>query len=92
MFVNRVKIEEWTEQSGSLLILDLGRSEASLRERRPVKDVSVLADGRTPNGELDIIDGEQVRGLIDELRTIIGYDMAPANAPEPRVSTELIHI
>ncbi|MGZ5730313.1 MAG: hypothetical protein ACXWLZ_02115 [Rhizomicrobium sp.] len=99
MFVYRVKVEELTEQSLSLLKLDLYQGEKTLREHCPIREMSVVADDGAHKGELDIylalddfINGSQVRRLMGELLTMIDHGSVAAEAPEPRVSTELINI
>lgn len=99
MFVYRVKVEELTEQSLALLKLDLNQSEKALRAFCPIREMNVVADTGASPGKLDIylalddfIDGAQVRRMMGELKSMIGHDMVAAEAPEPRVSTEVIHI
>ena len=99
MFLYRVKVEEMTTQSLALLRLDLSRGEENLRAHCPIREMSVVADDRASKGQLDIylalddfIDALQLRRLVGELRAMITLDSHTAKAPEPRVSTELIHI
>lgn len=99
MFVYRVKVGELTEQSLSLLKSDLNQSERSLREQCPIREMSVVSGAGATKGELDIylalddfIESTQVCKLMEDLRTMINHDRVVAAAPEPRISTELIHI
>jgi len=99
MFLYRVKVEELTAQSLALLKSNLCRSEQSLREHCPIREMNVVADNHSANRQLDIylalddfIDGLQLRRLFGELRSVISMDVHAAAACEPRVSTELIHI
>ncbi len=99
MFLYRVKVEELTAQSLSLLKSDLSQGEENLRAHCPIREMNVVADDRSAKGQLDIylalddfIDGMQVRRLFGELRAMIALDLHTAKAPEPRVSTEFIHI
>lgn len=101
MFIYRVKVGELTEQSLSLLKSDLNQSERSLREQCPIREMSVVsgAGAGATKGELDIylalddfIESTQVCKLMEDLRTMINHDRVVAAAPEPRISTELIHI
>jgi hypothetical protein len=96
MFLYRVKIEELDASRMLTLKNDLTRSEESLRAHCPIREMSVVTEGRDMR-ELDIylalddfIDGEQLRRLAGELDALIDVDHAPARAP--RVSSELIHI
>ena len=98
MFVYRVKVGELTEQSLSLLKSDLNHGEKSLREQCPIREMSVVSGAGPAKGELDIylalddfIESAQVCKLMEDLRTMINLDRVAA-APEPRISTELIHI
>jgi hypothetical protein len=99
VFLYRVKVEELTAQSVSLLKTDLDHQEQSLRSHCPIREMSVVADDGTATGELDIyfalddfIDSIQLTRLFGELRAMIAMDLYAAKAPEPRISTELIHI
>jgi hypothetical protein len=99
MFIYRVKVGELTEQSLSLLKLDLCQNEKTLREQCPIREMSVVSDADGADGELDIylalddfIASDQVCRLMEELRTMINHDGATTNYSEPRISTELIHI
>ena len=99
MFVYRVKVGELTEQSLSLLKSDLNQSEKSLREQCPIREMSVVSGAGAAKGELDIylalddfIESTQVCKLMEDLRIMINHDRVAAAAPEPRISTELIHI
>ena len=99
MFVYRVKVGELTEQSLSLLKSDLNQSERTLREQCPIREMSVVSGAGAAKGELDIylalddfIDSTLVCKLMEDLRMMINHDRAIAAAPEPRISTELIHI
>jgi hypothetical protein len=99
MFIYRVKVGELTEQSLSLLKSDLNQSERSLREQCPIREMSVVSGAGATKGELDIylalddfIESTQVCKLMEDLRTMINHDRVVAAAPEPRISTELIHI
>ena len=99
MFVYRVKVGELTEQSLSLLKLDLSQNEKTLREQCPIREMSVVTDADGAEGELDIylalddfIESTQICRLMEELRTMINHDGAVWKASEPRISTELIHI
>ena len=99
MFVYRVKVGELTEQSLSLLKLNLSQSEKTLRQQCPIREMSVVSDVDGREGELDIylalddfIASEQVCRLMEELRTLINHDGASNTYCEPRISTELIHI
>jgi hypothetical protein len=99
MFLYRVKVEELTAQSRSLLKMDLSQGEQNLRAHCPIREMNVVADDGNAKGQLDIylalddfIDGMQVRRLLGELRAMITLDVHAAKAAEPRVSTELIHI
>src|SRR5512135_635263 len=99
MFSYRVKVGELTEQSLSLLKSDLNQSERSLREQCPIREMSVVSGAGATKGELDIylalddfIESTQVCKLMEDLRTMINHDRVVAAAPEPRISTELIHI
>lgn len=99
MFLYRVKVEELTAQSLLLLKTDLTQGEGNLRAHCPIREMNIVADDQSADGQLDIylalddfIDGMQMRRLLGELRAIITTDVHAAKAPEPRVSTELIHI
>lgn len=99
MFIYRVKVGELTEQRLSLLKSDLNQSERSLREQCPIREMSVVSGAGATKGELDIylalddfIESTQVCKLMEDLRTMINHDRVVAAAPEPRISTELIHI
>ena len=99
MFVYRVKVGELTEQSLSLLKSDLNQSEKSLREQCPIREMSVVPGAGAAKGELDIylalddfIESTQVCKLMEDLRMMINQDRVVAASPEPRISTELIHI
>lgn len=99
MFIYRVKVGELTEQSLSLLKSDLNQSERSLREQCPIREMSVVSGAGATKGELDIylalddfIESTQVCKLMEDLRTMINHERVAAAAPEPRISTELIHI
>ena len=98
MFVYRVKVGELTEQSLSLLKSDLNQSEKTLREQCPIREMSVVPGAGAAKGELDIylalddfIESTQVCKLMEDLRMMINHDSVSAS-PEPRISTELIHI
>ena len=61
--------------------------------------MSVVSGAGMSQGELEIylalddfIESTQVCKLMEDLRTMINHDRAVAAAPEPRISTELIHI
>ena len=99
MFIYRVKVGELTEQSLSLLKSDLNQSERSLREQCPIREMSVVSGAGAAKGELDIylalddfIESTQVCKLMEDLRVMINHERVVAAAPEPRISTELIHI
>jgi hypothetical protein len=99
MFVYKVKVGELTEQSLSLLKLDLNQSEKALREQCPIREMSVVPGAGQSKGELDIylalddfIESTQVCKLMEDLRMMIHHDHLVAQSPEPRISTELIHI
>jgi hypothetical protein len=99
MFVYRVKVGELSEQSLALLKFDLNQSEMALREQCPIREMSVVSGAGSAKDELDIylalddfIESTQVCRLMEDLRTMINHDRAIAEAPEPRISTELIHI
>ena len=99
MFLYRMKVEELTAQSLALLKMDLSHGEENLRAHCPIREMSIVADERNADSQLDIylalddfIDGLQLRRLLSELRAMISTDTHAAKAPEPRVSTEFIHI
>jgi hypothetical protein len=99
MFVYRVKVGELTEQSLSLLKLDLSRNENTLRQQCPIREMSVVSDDDGADGELDIylalddfIASDQVCKLMEELRSMINHDGSVVDYCQPRISTELIHI
>ena len=99
MFVYRVKVGELTEQSLSLLKLDLSQNEKTLREQCPIREMSVVSDADGVEGELDIylalddfIASDQVCKLMEELRAMIHHDGSVVDYGQPRISTELIHI
>jgi hypothetical protein len=99
MFVFRVKVEELTARSRSLLKSDLSNGEEILRRQCPIREMNVVADERAPNGELDIylalddvIDSKQLNRLFGDLRAMIDLEFQADLACQPRVSTELIHI
>lgn len=99
MYVFRMKVEELTARSLSLLKLDLSRCEETLRKECQVREMNVVADERPTKGELDIylalddfIDTKKLSRLFDDLRTMIDLDLKLDAACAPRVSTELIHI
>ena len=99
MFLFRVKIEELTARSLSLLRFDLNRCEETLRSQCPIREMSVVADERAPKGGLDIyvalddfIDGKRLNRLFADLRAMIDLDLQADKSCDPRVSTELIHI
>jgi hypothetical protein len=99
MYVFRMKVEELTARSLSLLKLDLSRCEATLRKECQVREMNVVADERVTKGELDIylalddfIDTKKLCRVFDDLRSMIDINLKVDEAPTPRVSTELIHI
>ena len=99
MFVYKVKVGELSEQGLSLLEFDLNQSEKTLREQCPIREMSVVSGAGQSKGELDIylalddfIESAQVCKLMEDLRTMINHDRKVAQSPEPRISTELIHI
>jgi len=99
MFVYKVKVGDLSEQSLSLLKFDLNQSEKALREQCPLREMSVVSGAGQSKGELDIylaledfIESTQVCKLMEDLRTMINHDRKIAHSPEPRISTELIHI
>jgi hypothetical protein len=99
MFVYKVKVGELTEQSLSLLKFDLNQNEKALREQCPIREMSVVSGAGQSKGELDIylaledfIESTQVCKLMEDLRMMIHHDRMVAQSPEPRISTELIHI
>ena len=99
MFVYKVKVGDLSEQSLSLLKFDLNQSAKALREQCPLREMSVVSGAGQSKGELDIylaledfIESTQVCKLMEDLRTMINHDRKIAHSPEPRISTELIHI
>jgi hypothetical protein len=99
MFVYKVKVGELSEQSLSLLKFDLNQNEKALREQCPIREMSVVSGAGQPEGELDIylaledfIESTQVCKLMEDLRAMINHDRKASRSPEPRISTELIHI
>jgi hypothetical protein len=99
MFLYRVKVEELTAQSLALLRTDLCRSEQGLRAQCPIREMNVVSDDHAAGQHLDIylaledfIDSAQLRDLFGKLRRVIAMGAHAAEASEPRVSTELIHI
>jgi len=99
MFVYKVKVGDLSEQGLSLLKFDLNQSEKALREQCPIREMSVVSGAGQPRGELDIylaledfIESTQVCKLMEDLRAMINHDRTIAQSPQPRISTELIHI
>ncbi|HTP77321.1 MAG TPA: hypothetical protein VMJ73_10100 [Rhizomicrobium sp.] len=99
MFVFRVKVEELTEKSLSLLELGLSESGKMLGAVCPIREMNVVAQSGNRDRALDIylalddfIEASQVRRLMGELQGMIGHDMRAAEAVEPRITTELIQI
>jgi hypothetical protein len=94
MFLYRVKIEELDASRMLTLKNDLTRSEESFRAYCPIREMSVVTEGRDMR-ELDIylalddfIDSEQLRRLAGDLDALIDVNHTHAS----RVSSELIHI
>jgi hypothetical protein len=99
MFLFRVKVEELTARSLSLLRFNLHRGEETLRTRCPIREMSVVTGEHETKGELDIylalddfVDSNGLSRLYSDLRAMIDTDLRADAACDPRVSTELIHI
>ena len=99
MFLFRVKIEELTARSLSLLKFNLNRGEEKLRTQCPIREMNVVAGESASRGELDIylalddsVDGNRLNRLFTDLRALIDVNLLADKACDPRVSTELIHI
>jgi len=98
MFLYRVKVEELDMGRMSALRDNLVRSEESLRDHCPIREMSVIAEDKSGKRELDIylalddvIQSEQLRRLIGKLHSFLKFDFKP-ETPAPRVTSELIHI
>jgi hypothetical protein len=96
MFLYRVKVEELDASRMLTLKNDLTRSEETLRAYCPIREMSVVTEGRDMR-ELDIylaledfVDAEQLQRLASDLNAMVDAD-AKSNR-RLRMSSELIHI
>ena len=90
MFLYRVKVEELEPSRLLSLKGDLARSEPALRAQCPIREMSVVSEGRELDIYLaldDVIGGTQLRKLMSQLYAML--DMWPT---KPQVSSEMIHI
>ncbi len=91
MFLYRVKIEALDASRRLRLRDDLSRGEENLRAQCPIREMSVVAEGRADELDIylaldDFIETEQLQRLAGELNALFGKESLP------RVSAELIHI
>jgi hypothetical protein len=98
MFLFRMKIEELDVIRLSSLKEDLTRSERALRQKCPIREMSLISQN-DDKPELDIylalddfIGTEQLRRLVGELTSLIELEAKTSRSARPRVSSELIHI
>jgi hypothetical protein len=91
MFLYRVKVEELDAARMLSLQADIARSEETLREHCPIRELSMISGAAR---ELDIylalddvIEPEQLKRLAGDINALIESERT-----KPRVSSELIHI
>jgi len=91
MFLYRVKVEELDAARVPSLKNDIARSEETLREHCPIREMSVIS-GTARDLDIylaldDVIAPEQLKRLAGDINALIESERAT-----PRVSSELIHI